>query len=94
MFFNHGVLAGRAPGAALGQATRTWEVRRGVLAAVLALHMAGVVHGDLEPCNILVATTDPVHLPPLLAVLLRLLPSGVRAQDTRIMPPHHIKGAS
>ena len=47
---------------ALDEAPRTWEVRRGVLAAARSLHRAGVVHGDLAPRNILVDTTDPVPI--------------------------------
>ncbi len=35
-------------------------MRRGVLAAVRALHKAGVVHGDLAPRNIHFAATNQV----------------------------------
>ena len=53
---------------ALGEAPRTWAVRRAVLAAAHALYRASVMHGDLAPRNILVAATDavlPAHPAPL-----------------------------
>ena len=69
------LLARRAPGVVLEEAPRTWEVRQAVLAAARSLHRAGVVHGDLAPCNILVDTTDPVPVTSTspLAVCVHLL---------------------